>query len=1418
MKRSFKKLVCSILISTLTMAVTPVNSIQNIYAAEVSTKQRSMEQILSGSTEWYDVIYRFRETSDTGNLTIQEIVKASQQRALEILERAKNEGKVENYESFFTSNSIRAIITNVEILKEIVALNEVIDVTLNSEIEVIDSLSDIRTQSRTTNYIYVPDGDSVEWGVKAVHAEKVWEEFGITGEGVTIGIIDTGVNYKLPALRASYKGYDAATGSFDNSYYKDFLEPEKTEPEASPENDHGTHVAGTILGKEIGGVNQIGVAPGAKFISARAVKGTHTNSASLLAAGDWMYQMKPDIINNSWGGTALNDPLIRNMVDSWRKAGIMVVFASGNKDDGRGIAKEGSIVNPAGMLNVIAVGAIDRNKKIAPFSMRGPSPYDNTKEVIKPEFTAPGVQVRSINASGKYISMNGTSMAAPHVTGVLALMKEANPDISMEEATQILKDTAQPLTDENYPVSPNMVYGYGIIDAYSAVANSKGREIGSISGRIEKNGIRNMSAYQRIVLSSLQSIDSLPYENTDRIEVEQEYYIPPIQANLIQDNTMLRIDISDINDTGVASIQISKTGEEQDWEILEQFELDKALEKNTSVRREYSLLPYQSNEGSVYIRIIYSSGLDTNMEKLLIRGVFVYNVSEMENIISKDSTQVTLDKNQEVQLQEMVEEEMATSNLISTDSNAVRENFSDISTQSISLEGESNPSQEDRNPIQSQLWIGEARDENRDNNLIEGSQESTSVDVTTHHTETEIIKTSAEKDGYAEDISALSIKNPEPISLKHFEEIPFKPMIKVLNSGKYTYADESTGEYHISHAVNVDDPLLVEISAYGYETRKIEVDLRQMKDQRLNDVILEPAMVASATGRVLDEDQNSIAGVKASILEDEYVEEVLSDTNGEYSIKAAYEGNYTIRYSKYGYLTKTMKVNLRAGENQLKNVTLYKLSNLTQESQNYGFSNSAFLTRDVLTSSGRPLGAAMQFVAPRKGGILKEASIYLVRQKPYEGSKLQVGVLGYDSQGRLRELVPFKSYTIKYNGWCHFDFSDYYIISEKPIFITVRYDTEIEDSIGVLYSKGASQMAVENSYSFDGALSPIHADRNIPVGGYAMRTEWFYGTTSSFASAIEENTVDFPDDILGITIPIGNTPGVHLVSPGGSGHSSNENSFTDNMEEENSPIQKEYDIEDSARNKVGNNIVDMDKNPSDLGYRQLYGTNKGGKSGGNSSNNSQNGKEEKKTEAMALRKDGAIPNGFKAMRGHLVPENTIDRAWKYDSSRGKWQLLDGNNQAYKNQWLLVYTHSKTKSGVHFSWFRFDQNGDMVTGWFTDDKGRTYYLEESKDSHQGELAFGKRLIDGNYYYFNISSENIEGSMHTGWLLDEQGDMYYYNSTKGKDYGKLAISWTYIDGDWKYFSETAGEKYGKYIETPLNTGERAELIAPTLDKRS
>jgi subtilisin family serine protease len=321
------------------------------------------------------------------------------------------------------------------------------------------------------------DGNPVCWNIRAIGADRVWNEFGITGQGVTVASIDTGVLGIHPALRDRYRGA-LGGGMYDHNY--NWYDPQGVFPMPVDQNGHGTHTTGTIVGSRPGG-ERFGVAPGAQWIAAQGCEGSFCSESDLLAAAQWILaptdlndrnprpDLRPMIVNNSWAGGS-NDPWYAGYTAAWRAAGIFPVFAAGN-----GVGACGTIASPGDYADVVAVGATNRSGSIASFSMRGPAADGR----MKPDFVAPGDGgIYSASLNDGYTTLRGTSMATPHVAGVAALLYAANPALIGDYDTTyaILRDTARRQDDPQCGAvagGGNNVYGWGLIDAHAAVARAR---------------------------------------------------------------------------------------------------------------------------------------------------------------------------------------------------------------------------------------------------------------------------------------------------------------------------------------------------------------------------------------------------------------------------------------------------------------------------------------------------------------------------------------------------------------------------------------------------------------------------------------------------------------------------------------------------------------------------------------------------------------------------------------------------------------------------------------------------------------------------------------------------------------------------------------------------------------------------------
>lgn len=329
---------------------------------------------------------------------------------------------------------------------------------------------------------FTTPAESVAWNISMIGADKVWDEFDAQGEGIIVGQSDSGVDGNHPAIQKQYRGF------FTGGDYN-WFDPWDGTTEPNDEGGHGTHTLGTILG-----ANGIGVAPKAQWIGCVNLDRNLGNPALYLDCMQFMLAPFPlggdpfldgdptkaaHVLNNSWGCPPIEgcDPnALLFAAENLRHAGIFVVVSTGN--DGPSCE---TVVSPLSLYDsVFSVGAVDQRGNIAEFSSRGPVTADGSGR-IKPDIAAPGVDIFSALPQGTYGPNSGTSMAGPHLVGVVALIWSAQPDLigDIEATEQLIIDTAQPYRGVTSlgcfsDGTPNYAYGYGIVDVYEAVKKAMG--------------------------------------------------------------------------------------------------------------------------------------------------------------------------------------------------------------------------------------------------------------------------------------------------------------------------------------------------------------------------------------------------------------------------------------------------------------------------------------------------------------------------------------------------------------------------------------------------------------------------------------------------------------------------------------------------------------------------------------------------------------------------------------------------------------------------------------------------------------------------------------------------------------------------------------------------------------------------------
>ena len=276
----------------------------------------------------------------------------------------------------------------------------------------------------------------IEWNIQRVHAPDVWA-LGYRGEGLVVAGADTGVQWDHPALKNQYRGWNGQQANHD--YNWDDAVDHTTSP--NDPHGHGTFTVSEMVGDD-GQGNQIGVAPGAQWIACRnmdsggnGMPSWYTECFQFLIA-PWPINQPdqgdpskaPDSVNNSWicpPSEGCNFSTLQSIVDAVRAAGIYPVMAAGN--DGPACSTIDD--PPAIYASSVTVAATDSGNNIASFSSRGPVTVDGSHRT-KPDLSAPGVGIRgAVPGSGYQGGWEGTSMAAPHVAGGLALLWQARPSL-----------------------------------------------------------------------------------------------------------------------------------------------------------------------------------------------------------------------------------------------------------------------------------------------------------------------------------------------------------------------------------------------------------------------------------------------------------------------------------------------------------------------------------------------------------------------------------------------------------------------------------------------------------------------------------------------------------------------------------------------------------------------------------------------------------------------------------------------------------------------------------------------------------------------------------------------------------------------------------------------------------------------------
>jgi serine protease AprX len=395
------------------------------------------------------------------------------------------------YKSFWIVNALY-VVGDVQLIQTIAQLEEVGQIQNNPKSKLnIQDIVPANTGQKT-----IPD---VTWGIKNARVDSVWRVYNIKGQNVVIGGADTGYEWDHINLKKQYRGWNGTTANHNYNWHDAILPPTDTSRRnpcgfktSQPCDDfgHGSHTMGTMAGQDTTAAFLSGLAPLSKWIGARNMDNGDGTLARYIDCFQWFIAptnladsfpqtaKAPHVINNSWycstaeGCNSSNFYLMDRAMNNTRSAGIVVVISVGNEGSQGCSSAKGP---PGFFAKSFSVGAISANDTIANYSSRGPVIIDSSGR-IKPDIVGPGTNVFSCVRGGGYANYSGTSMSGPHVTGVVALMISANSRLSGQVDTieKIIKETArkrkaETICSQTADAIPNNSYGFGIIDAFSAV-------------------------------------------------------------------------------------------------------------------------------------------------------------------------------------------------------------------------------------------------------------------------------------------------------------------------------------------------------------------------------------------------------------------------------------------------------------------------------------------------------------------------------------------------------------------------------------------------------------------------------------------------------------------------------------------------------------------------------------------------------------------------------------------------------------------------------------------------------------------------------------------------------------------------------------------------------------------------------------
>lgn len=488
--------------------------VNTLFAQSWQSKIDQRLEVYDGTADKFEFLVQFVEQGDIGQtkfLTdktakgkfvmerLQENAAKSQANVISILKQ-----KNAPFQNFWVANVIW-VYADYETVKILAQHPEVKRISENSNMKIIEPIPAADDLNKTPE---------VPWGIVQMNVDDVWE-MGIKGKGVVIGGQDTGYDWQHEALKNKYRGWNGTTADHNYNWHDaihDYDPKHQTQDnpcgldvnEPCDDGSHGTHTMGTMLGETAD--LKIGVAPDATWMGCRNMERGWGTPQTYLECFQWFLaptdlnnenpdpSKAPHVINNSWGCPDIegcnpdNFDIMEAAINHLKAAGVVVVVSAGNSG-----SNCGTVNTPAAIFeNSFSIGASDENGVIAQFSSRGIVTVDGSNR-MKPNVAAPGVNVKSSVPGNGYANFSGTSMAGPHIAGLVALLISADPTLAgdVERIETLIEQTAIPRTSgQNCGTAlgssiPNATYGFGTVDALAAVNEVLAMEKPTVETRLK---------------------------------------------------------------------------------------------------------------------------------------------------------------------------------------------------------------------------------------------------------------------------------------------------------------------------------------------------------------------------------------------------------------------------------------------------------------------------------------------------------------------------------------------------------------------------------------------------------------------------------------------------------------------------------------------------------------------------------------------------------------------------------------------------------------------------------------------------------------------------------------------------------------------------------------------------------------------